>query len=254
MFIPRHHQPGIIEAVGCLNHPAILLEYKNRAREVLDLYASDGSERGGQVGQLVADLGSALTPKNFAVDWPRLDEARWNFHPRINPRGFYFQNPADAGYFGGNFRRTLATADFAGFKKYLVDFCTDSRPGGKYAPNDGDQRGYGWGYLALEAKEDKIPAKPTVDRPGGKLRFEASAFASTAGAKPAVLEWRVGRIGKAGWYELDEHWRKDVDMGRGVDIPAEVFKEPGEYRVRARWKDSTGRCSHWSPAISVKSP
>jgi hypothetical protein len=82
-------------------------------------------------------------------------------------------------------------------------------------------------------------------------RFEASAFASPAGHKAVALEWRVGRVGKRGWYELADHWRKDVEAGRAVDIPAEVFKEPGEYRVRARWRDGTGRCGHWSQPVAV---
>jgi hypothetical protein len=253
MFVPRQHQPGYIEAIGCLRHPAIMLEYRNRAREILDLFAADGTDRGGQVGQLAADLASALTPRKYEVDWPRLDEARWNFSPRINPRGGYFVNPMMANYFGGNFKRTLVTADFAGFRKYIVDFCTDTRPVKNYAPNDGDQRGYGWGYLAHEAKDDKIPAKPTVERPKpDAFKFEVSAFASTAGSKAAVLEWRVGRVGKHGWYELEDYWRKDVAEGRGVEIPAEVFKEPGEYRVRARWRDNTGRCGHWSAPVEIR--
>ncbi len=251
MFVPRHHQPGHIEAIGCLQQPAIALEYRNRAREILDLFAADGSDRGGQVGQLAADLGAALTPKGHAVDWPRLDEARWNFHPRINPKGAYFVNPSQGGYFGGQFTRTIATKDFAGFQKYIVDFCTDTRPVKNYAPNDGDQRGYGWGYVAHEAKDDKIPARPTVERPGGKFRFEASAFVSPAGQKPAALEWRVGRVGQRGWYELTDHWRGEVATGRAVDIPPEVFKEPGEYRVRARWRDDTGRCGNWSAPVGV---
>ena len=250
-FVPRHHQPGHIDAVGCLQHPAIALEYRNRAREILDLFAADAGEKGGQVGQLTADLGAALTPKKFNVDWPRLDEARWNFHPRINPKGAYFANPTSGDYFGGPFKRTLATADFAGFRKYLVDFCTDTRPVKNYAPNDGDQRGYGWGYLAHEAKDEKIPAKPTVDRPEGKFWFESSSFASPAGHKVAALEWRVGRVGQRGWYELADYWRKDMAEARTIDIPAEVFKEPGEYRVRARWRDDTGRCGHWSAPVSV---
>lgn len=251
-FVPRHHQPGYIEAAACLQHPALAREYRNRAREVLDLFASDATATGGQVGQLVADLGGALTPKRYDVDWPRLDEARWNQHPRINPKGAYFANPAQGDYFGGPFKRSLATADFAGFRKYLVDFCTDARPTKNYAPNDGDQRGYGWGYLAHEAKDDAIPATPAVERPGGKWKFEAAAFASPQGGrKPAALEWRVGRVGQAGWYELAEHWRKEVADGRAVEIPADVFKEPGEYRVRARWRDDTGRCGHWSAPVAV---
>ena len=211
MFAPRHHQPGYIDAIGCLKHPAIALEFRNRAREVLDLFAADAGDRGGQVGQLAADLGAALTPKGFAVDWPRLDAAVWNRHPRMNQKGSYYVNPMDAGHFGGPWKRTLATNDFAGFVKYLVDFCTDSRPTKNYAPNDGDQRGYGWGYLAHEAADAKIPATPTAERrPGDGFHFKATEFASPAGGQPAALEWRVGRVGKPGWYELDEHWRQSA--------------------------------------------
>jgi hypothetical protein len=250
MFVPRHHQPGYIDAVRCLSHPAIALEYRNRAREILDLFASDGSERGGQVGQLAVDLSSALTPKGHAVDWPRLDEALWNRHPRMNQKGTFFVGTVPAGYMGGPFNRTIATNDFAGLRKYVVDFCTDTRPVKNYKPNDGDQRGYGWGYLAHEARDDKIPATPTVERDG--KRFKASPFASAAKAKPAALEWRVGRVGQKGWYELADHWRKDIAAGVDIEIPVEVFAASGEYRVRARWRDDTGRCGHWSAPAVVK--
>jgi hypothetical protein len=252
MFVPRHHQPGHIDAVRCLQHPAIALEYRNRAREILDLFAADAGERGGQVGQFVADLGAAITPKGQDADWSRLDEAKWNLHPRINPKNAYFVNPAQGSYFGGSFTRKLATADFAGFRKYLVDFCTDSRPVKNYAPNDGDPRGYGWGYLAHEAKDSQIPATPTVTRAKtGAQRFEASAFASPGGTQAAALEWRVGRVGRRGWYELDERWRKDVASGQAVEIPAELFKEAGEVRVRARWRDAAGRAGHWSAPLAI---
>lgn len=252
MFVPRHHQPGHIDAARCLQHPAIALEYRNRAREILDLFAADAGERGGQVGQFAADLGTAITPKGHDTDWSRLDEAKWNMHPRINPKNAYFVNPAQGAYFGGSFTRTLATADFAGFRTYLVDFCTDARPVKNYAPNDGDPRGYGWGYLAHEAKDAQIPATPTVTRARtGARRFEASAFASPVGAKAAALEWRVGRVGRRGWYELDERWRKDVESGRAVEIPAALFKEAGEVRVRARWRDASGRAGHWSAPLSI---
>ncbi len=255
MFVPRHHQPGVIDAAGCLRHPAIAKEYRNRAREILDLFAADGTDRGGQVGQLAADLGAALTPKGAAADWPTLDAALWDRHPRMNQKGSYFVNPVAGDHFGGRWTRTLATADFAGFRKYVVDFCTDTRPKKTYAPNDGDPRGYGWGYLAFEAKDDAIPATPAVERrPGGGFRFAAAAFASPAGATAAALEWRVGRVGRRGWYELDDHWRAEAASGRETDIPPEVFKEAGEYRVRARWRDGTGRCGHWGPpaAVSVR--
>jgi hypothetical protein len=205
MFVPRPNQSGDIDAVRCLRFPAIALEYRNRAREVLDLFAADGSDRGGQVGQLAADLGAALTPKGHDVDWPRLDEARWNFSPRIATKGAYFVNPAQ-GQQGGGWKRTLASADFAGFRRYVVDFCTNTRPVKDYIPYDGDQRGHGWGYLAHEAKDDKIPATPTVERTKpGAYQFEASAFASSTGHE-AALEWRV---------------EADLALGDHADVVAE---------------------------------
>ncbi|QOV91744.1 CotH kinase family protein [Humisphaera borealis] len=252
MFVPRHHQPGVIDANNCLQHPAIALEYRNRAREILDLFAGDATATGGQVGQLTRDLAAALAPPNHAVDWARLDAAVWNQHPRMNQKGSYFVNPVEGDHFGGRWKRTLATNDFAGFGKYLIDFCTDSRPTKNYAPNDGDQRGYGWGYLAHEAKDDKIPATAKVEQLAGNARqFKATPFASPAGKTTAALEWRVGRVGKIGWYELAEHWRGEVVGGAEVSVPQDVFREPGVYRVRARYRDNTGRCGHWSAAVEV---
>jgi hypothetical protein len=250
MFVPRHHQPGVIDANNCLQHPAIALEYRNRAREILDLVADDATEHGGQVGQLVSDLAAAITPAKYTVDWSQLDAAVWNQNPHMNQKGSYFVNPIDGDHFGGRWTRKLATNDFAGYRKYLIEFCTDSRPTKNYQPNDGDPRGYGWGYLAHEAADIKIPATPRIEQSSGdRLKFKATAFESPAGAKPAVLEWRVGRIGKAGWYELADHWHTGVPAGVEVTIPNDVFDEPGVYRVRALWRDSTGRCSHWSAPL-----
>ncbi len=255
MFVPRHHQPGHIDAITCLNHPRFAIDYRNRGREILDLFAATATAQGGQVGQLTGDLAQALTPRGQAVDWPRLDEAVWNQHPRMNQKGSYFVNPVGADHFGGPWKRTLATNDFAGFRKYLVDFCTDSRPIKNYAPNDGDPRGYGWGYLTHETKDDAIPATATVALlPGAQHRFKASGFISPAKQPPAALEWRVGRIGQPGWFELADYWRQEVATGEEILIPQNFFSRSGQYRVRARWRDQTGRCGHWSAPVSITVP
>ncbi|MFO0935265.1 MAG: hypothetical protein U0798_01980 [Gemmataceae bacterium] len=149
----------------------------------------------------------------------------------------------------------MATNDFAGFLKYILDFCTDSRPVKNYAPNDGDPRGYGWGYLNHEAKDDQIPATPRVERvKADAFQFKASAFASPAKHQVQALEWRIGRIGRNGvhdHFELTDLWRKDSGTNPEITIPAEPFKEPGTYRVRARWRDQTGRCGHWSAPVEI---
>ncbi len=277
MFVPRHHQPGHIAAIGCLNHPAIKLEYQGRAREILDLFAADASPTGGQVGQLVADLGRVLASPSAKADaptWPRLDEAVWNFHPRMNQKGEYYRNPATAGHFGGEWKRTLSTPDFAGYQDYLIKFCTDSRATKNYAPNDGNHIGYGWGYVAFEARDDQIPSRPILTeipspQPGTRA-FKASKFESLAkrAAAVAVAEYRVGRIhtqGTRGWkpgdvehYELTDVWRtpsseRAVTLATGqAVIPSVTFSSPGNYRVRVRYQDQSGRWSHWSEPVEVR--
>jgi hypothetical protein len=49
---------------------------------------------------------------------------------------------------------------------------------------------------------------------------------------------------------LAEHWKKDG--GVEISIPADILKEPGDYRIRARRRDATGRCSHWSAPVAVR--
>jgi hypothetical protein len=217
----------------------------------LDLLAANADPKGGQIGQLVADLGRIIQPKGHDVDWAGLDAAKWNRHPRMNQRDSYFVNPIQADHFGGPWTRTLATNDFKGFQKYIVDFCTDSRPTKNYAPNDGDPRGYGWGYLAFEAKDDRIPKTPTLSRVDSTWSFETSAYRSPSIATAAALEWRIARVGELGHYELTALANGEVTTGTTFTIPAKGWNQPGTYRVRARWRDSDGRCSHWSPAVTI---
>ena len=268
MFIPKTHQLGFIDQVRCLDVRALSLEYKNRGREILDLFCADAGTNGGQFGQLVDELSRALCPPGQERTWPELDQAMWNWHPRSNAKGMFYKNPCDDWRQGGGWKRTLATPDFAGFCKYLVEFCTDARPVKNYEPNDGDQRGYGFGYLSWEAKEEKIPARPTVRFTGptgfrtNGLVFQVSPFASPKGSNQfAAVQWRVGEIsapglsgyvaGKPRRYELEECWRSEELRQAAAEfrVPSDVCRAGRTYRVRARYLDNTGRWSHWSEAV-----
>ena len=264
-FVPRHHQPGHIDAIRCLEQPRIKREYQNRAREILDLFCADASPTGGQVGQLIAELAHTLSPAGFDTNWAQLDEAEWNWHPRFNQKGTYFINPAQGNHFGGGWERKLATNDIKGFEKYLLEFCTDSRPVKNYAPNDGNPQGYGWGYVAYEALDKDIPPKPVVKRTSLDKQFrsfEVEKQTWPEGKRPK-LEWRVARIaasGLAGWktgdpylYELTDHWRlsaSDWRVEERMPILQRVFASPGTYRVRARYHDTEGRAGNWSEPVT----
>lgn len=266
MFVPRHHQPGHIDAVRCLNYTAIRREYQNRAREILDLFCSDLTPSGGQIGQLVSELARVIQPTGFSVDWSELDECVWNWRPNNNQKGSFFVNPATASHFGGPWNRSLATKDFGGFCRYVLDFCTDSRPGRGYAPNDGNALGYGFGYLAHEANDDGVPQRPTIQfsgapaRNASDLRFEVSPFSSPVGALYAGVQWRLAEIGspdKSGAsgsnffkYELEATWQSPElqQPVRTLTLPPGTVSAGRIYRVRARYKDNAGRWSRWSEA------
>jgi hypothetical protein len=286
MFIPRTHQPGFVDQIRCLDVPALRREYQARAREIIDLFCSDTNVNGGQYAQLVAELAGFLTPTNHARNWAELDQFVWNHHPRSNTRGQFYMNPARDGRFGGEWTRTLATPDFAGFCKYLTEFGTDSRPVKNYAINDGDQRGYGFGYLSVEARDEKIPARPVIQLTGSErkeigfklklfgkgpeinlrdshLTLQISPFApgpkSTNGF--AAVQWRLGEIsapGVAGWkqgapckYEIEELWRSAELMPatNNFRLSLEACQPGHTYRARARHKDTSDRWSHWSEPV-----
>jgi hypothetical protein len=267
MFIAKTHWPGIIDQARCLDIPALQLEYQNRAREILDLFCSDAAPNGGQIGQLVAELSDVLCPAGQERTWPELDLAMWNFHPRSNARGQFYLTPCDDNRMGGSWRRTLATPDFRGFCRYITEFCTDSRPVKNYKPNDGDQRGYGFGFLGWEAGDDKVPARPTIRYTGSpglapdQLTFEVSPFVLPGASPFAAAQWRVGEIsapGLAGYhsgepcrYEIQPHWASGELKAEETTLllPKTVCQRGHTYRVRARYQDETGRWSHWSEPI-----
>ena len=267
IFVPRVHQPGHIDAIRCLNSPDIKLEFQNRAREILDLFCSDPSAAGGQVGQLVAELSHVLIPNGFTNNWGQLDAAVWNWNPHQNQKGVFYVNPTQGQHFGGAWQRTLATPDLAGFCRYIIEFATDSRRVKNYEPNDGDQHGYGFGFLHYESKDDAIPTTPTLrytgpsNHPSDALSFEVSPFASpSAKASVAAVQWRVGRVGVgstdssnesgAPKYELEPYWSIELAPTNesSLRVPAQICKLAQTYRVRARYRDNTGRWSHWSKA------
>jgi hypothetical protein len=270
MYFPETHWSGTIDQKNALFMTGISIEFKNRARELLDLICGDGSATGGQIGQLVDEYRRIIRPAGHAVGWDLLDQYMWNHHPRTtggHTGAFYLPNPTTDGRIGGNWTRTYSSSDFLGATDFLVKYATDTDPD-SFAVGDGDQRGYGYNYLELEATDAAIPNRPTISYsgpvgyPANGLSFTTSAFSDPQGAGTfAAVQWRVGEIAApgVGAYVAGQPFKYEVeDVYRSPEItssaPTFVFPvtacEPGRlYRARARFKDNTGRWSRWSPAV-----
>jgi hypothetical protein len=270
MLLPKTHQSGRIDQERALQHEALRVEYGNRCRELLDLLLADATPRGGQVGQLVAEYAALIQPQGQARTWAELDMAMWNYHPRTGDKGGFYRNPAPDDRFGGRWDRKLATADFAGMSRYVLEYASDARPPNTpWKLNDSDPRGYGYGYLRDDANDPKAPARPTITYVGAPafacnaLAFQTSAFQGQQGF--AAVQWRIGQIaapGVTGWvagqpwrYEIEPLWTSAelTTFAPRVQIPGHLPRPGLTYRARVRVKDATGRWSRWSEAVTFVS-
>ena len=300
MFLPRSHwstningtnYPGVIHAhKSLLQNPALALEYRNRARELLDLLASDSTAGGGQIGQLIDEFAQIVNPAGQALTWADADAAMWNLHPRTqgsdgnaggqtSHRGNFYRTTFYDNRMGGDWIRWLRSPASSGTMEhedsmvYLRDYATNAWDGGAWSVNNGDQLGYGYQYVASEAADAAIPQKPFVTYAGpagypvSDLKFTSSAFADPQGVGTyAKTQWRLAEIsgpGVPGYtagsprkYEINSIWTSESASAPGsINIPFGITQAGKTYRVRVRHQDSSGRWSSWSaPAQFAATP
>ncbi|HZJ17781.1 MAG TPA: lamin tail domain-containing protein [Chthoniobacteraceae bacterium] len=270
MYFPETHWSGTIDQKNALLMTGISLEYKNRCRELLDLICENSTATGGQIGQLVDEYKRIIRPAGQSAAWDLLDQYMWNYNPRTtggHTGAFYLPNPTTDNRIGGTWTRTYTTADFNGICSFLINYATDTDPN-TFAIGDGDQRGYGYNYLELEAADAAIPLRPTISYigsagfPANDLRFQSSAFADPQGAGTfAAMQWRIGEIAAPGvtgyvvdepfTYEISDVWTSAeiAPFPNQIRVPTSVARPNHTYRTRVRMKDNTGRWSRWSPAV-----
>ncbi|HEX8296019.1 MAG TPA: CotH kinase family protein, partial [Chthoniobacteraceae bacterium] len=270
MFIPKTHQSGKIHQILSLDLPAIKLEFRNRARELLDLLCSDASASGGQFGQLVDEYAQLVNPAGQALTMADFDASMWNYHPRTASAhlGKFFVTPMDSSYRGGTRIRTLASPDHEGMAKYLVDYSTNTFPSGQaWLVNNGDQRGYGYKYLEQESADPSAPNRPSASYSGpsgfptNDLRFTSSAFSDPEGSGTfSAMQWRIGELSAPGIplhnpakpriYEVTDVWRStELPFAAETRLAGANLQVGHTYRARVRHKDATGRWSRWSPPV-----
>lgn len=291
MFIAKTHwstsvngtnYPGVIHAYkSILQNPALAVEYRNRARELLDLLVEDNTPGGGQFGQLLNEFSSIVNPAGQTLTWADADAAMWNLHPRTqgsdstasgqtNHKGNFYRTSYSDSRMGGSWTRWLRSSGSSGTMEhedtmvYLRDYATNAWPGGSWAMNNGNQLGYGYQYLASEAADTAIPLRPVVTATGSPsfptsdLTFTSSAFADPQGAGTyAKTQWRLAEIAGAGVsgyvagtprkYEINSIWTQETTVAAGsVTIPYGIATPGKTYRVRVRHQDTSGRWSRWS--------
>ena len=276
MYIAETHQAGVIRQRNALNHDQIAIEFRNRARELLDLVASDSSPTGGQIGQLIDEYAQIVNPTGQALTWADADAFMWNENPRTessnraqtNHFGNFFANPYTDSRNGGSYVRTLVSSDHEGFVQHVTNYMTDTFMGNFWAPGNGIPAGYGYEFLKSEAEDPAIPDKPTISYTGlsgypvNGLAFQSGDFSDPDGNSTfGKMRWRVAQIsapGLAGYF-TDEPQLYEVEttfaspefdtFEADYQFPDSALVAGNTYRVRVQHEDSTGRTSHWSDAV-----
>jgi hypothetical protein len=233
--VPEHFQ-------YVLQHDEGLIEYKNRVRELKDLLINSG-----QGGQLIEEHARILTREGSpGRTFPEANQAMWDYHPRKYARGkqglFYANTPQ------------LAARNFPSLVAYMKTFFT---PGG-----------YGGQLLSGKDSDADIPYTPTViyDGPDGfpsdRLVFICNAFDDPQGSHTfAGMQWRLAEITDTNSplfdpdtprkYEINAVWdsgEMPVFVSSNA-VPAGIAQRGHAYRVRVRFKDTSGRWSHWSDPV-----
>ena len=271
MYAPvKHIWSGVIRAERCLVHSEIRIEFKNRCRGLLDLLFSDSDRHGGQAAQVVHELSQIVNPSHFPLTMVDVDEYMWSYNSRTSEshRGPWYQLSVNETRLANNYRRTIPTADHEGFQQSIIDYMYNTRTTGRFRVDDAIEDGYGFGYLAQEAADTRIPDQPTIFFNGAAdfaidhLLFTSSPYSSprdTTGF--ASMHWRVGEVAnpvkpgfKAGdpWvYEIEKKWDSGpiTPFKDEIEIPAIALLPSHTYRARVRHFNRSGRASHWSEPI-----
>lgn len=270
MFIPETHWGGDQSYMyRCLVHSELNLDFRNRCREMIDLLFSDASPHGGQGVQVIHEMAHFVNPPGAPLTWSDVDQFMWNYHPKTagDHKGKFYVTPMNDSRSGGSWTRTLSSPDYEGFVAFISDFITDTDPDG-WSVGDGDQRGYGYNYLAYEAQDADIPDRPVITYTGpagypvDALQVQSSVFSDPNGSGTfGAMQWRIGRIrnpstpdylpGDRWKYEIEELWTSEAisPFNAQHTLPPADLKAGAAYRIRVRHQDTTGRWSHWSEPL-----
>lgn len=224
-----------------LSHAPFRLEYQNRQREIRDLLFN-----ADETGRLIDEC-AAIIAKHGKPSIIDADRAKWDYHPIMVSRHV---NSSKAGH--GLFYEGSPSGDFAGMVQQMKAYVKQRSA-----------------WIDRTILNDKaIPETPTVTYsgkqgyPANALSFSCSQFAGAG--KFAAMKWRIAEIDakpdfatkpdRAGHYEITPVWEstESSEFKPEITIPAHAVKPGHTYRVRVRFKDATGRWTHWSAPVQFQ--
>lgn len=287
MALPAHHWGTNVDGVtyagvpdqirAITRHPEIAREFRNRARELLDLLGSDASVKGGQIVQLIDEYAQMVSPDGATRTWAEADEALWSNHPQTSGGGgnsgqtshknnFYRTPYFDSrgglnGTASTNWTRLLPDPDgdgygtFADSMQYLRNFAINTWPGGTWTRSNGDPRGYGFKYLEWESLYGGLGGNPSTP----DLSFPNTptlVYSGPAGFPTNALEFTSSAFSPAsngGTSFAAMQWRIGEISAPG--IPGYVAGEPRKYEVEQLWTSpqlTTFAATHRIPTGAVR--
>ena len=219
-FFERNSSSSTITVELVQDMSGVWKEYQNEMRSVYDLLFNQE-----QADFLVDSESAKIYDPTAAYDWTDLDRSRWN------------QN-----YDLGN-----VDAHINWYKTWFQDR-------GNYLKNSSADGFY----------DAATPYTPNISLTGSgaldDMTFSTTNFADPQGSSTfSALEWRVGEWSDPSnpyyanvcdpIYEIETVWRSGEinTFSNTFTVPPEAYlKSNRTYKIRVRYKDNTGRWSHWS--------
>lgn len=230
-------------AVVSPRYPNISREFRNRIREVRDLFINTDE------GWRLIDEYAQLVRGTNAFSIVDADRAQWDYNPIMTNSAIVLTSKAGHGRF---YQRGTPTRDFPGMvqwmKNYLRSRATDPT-------------------FSLDAMsiESQRPAKPSITYTGpagfplDRLSFRAAPYQGAASL--GSVKWRIAEVSKTNHpayrpdnpqpYEITPVWESAEYATELSDLvfPTDGIRSGRLYRVRVRHTDTVGRASNWSDPV-----
>lgn len=217
-------------------------EYQNRGRELRDLLFNPD-----QAGQLIDELARFIYKPEMGATLVGADRAQWDYNP-IMASGYVLSSKAGQGLFY-KFPLESVSRDFTGALQLMKNYVVS--------------RGQWFDQNILKATG--LPGAPVVtltgpaSHPVNRLTFQSSSYTGTAPF--SAMKWRIAEVSDPTApaydpatpkkYEITAAWESAETPAFQADmtIPSTAVKVGHAYRVRARFKDNTGKWGHWSAPV-----